>query len=174
MKFLVSLLVVLLTASPAFAGRKIAQACSPVAVLINPTDTQSLDCVNLIDNTATNNATLSTCHTSEDWFVAPADLRVSNLRVLADTAPGTTGGTDTRTVSLAWDPPGATALAASTVMSCTLSGTATTCGTTSDTAVTIPKNSPVTVTVSSLTSPSAPDASSELNASFCFSTAPTP
>lgn len=181
MKFITSLalaLVLFVTAAPPALAKKAPQnVCQPRTLLINPSDTQTHDCVNLIDNTFTANSTFSTCHTSEDWFISSMPLKFWGLRVDIDTAPGTTGGTDTREIAVAWDPPGAGALTTSSAAStssafgCTLSGTATSCVDPSSDATTVPANSPLTIRASSSTSPSAPDAGSELRISFCV--APT-
>lgn len=179
MKFITSLVLALVlfvtAAPPAFAKKSQSDVCIPHVVLVNPTDTQTFDAINLVDNTFTNNATSSTAHLSEDWFIVPTALKFWGLRVEIDTAPGTTGGTDTRAINLSWDPPGATGLthsaasASDASFGCTLSGAETTCVDVSRSGTIVPVGSPTTIRMNANGSPSAPDAASELRISFCMS-----
>ncbi|MBY0400825.1 hypothetical protein K2X89_11045 [Myxococcota bacterium] len=163
-RFLVLALVAVLSAGNAYAD---VPECAPIAVAINPSDTQTADCINLLDRTITTNTTLATCHAGEDDFIAPIPLVFTSIRARVDVAPGTTGGTDIRTVALVWDPPGATAATASGNVACSITGTGTTCTSPSGNKQTIPAGSTVSIRHTAVSSPSAPDAAAELLVSVC-------
>jgi hypothetical protein len=153
------------------AGKKAQEACSVIAVNPNPTDTQTPDYVNLVDLTLTNNATPATGHAAEDDFIAPVPMRFTSIAYTVDVAPGTTGGTDTRQVALAWDPPGATTVQVSTQLACTMSGAAVNCISESGKAQHVPVGSTVTLQLSSAAGASAPDAAAIAAVSLCASVA---
>lgn len=171
-RFLSVLLVALVAfASPALAAKKAQETCIPILLTINPSDTQTSDAINLSDGTITSNATVATAHAGEDTFLTNIPLKFSAIKAIVDVAPGTTGGTDTRTITVQWDPPGATALQSSTVTNgfgCTISGTGTTCTGASSNATYVPVGSTVSIRHSAIGSPSAPDAAAELGVAFCM------
>jgi hypothetical protein len=177
-KFLSVLLLSLLVAAPSFAAEKGGVICSPELIVINPSDTQTTDAINLADHTITSNATAATAFAGEDSFLTNVPLTFTSLKAVVDAAPGTTGGTDTRTITVQWDPPGAVTLQNSVVtgttpstrgsFGCTISGTATSCTAHSNRGVTVPSGSTVALRVSSVSSPSAPDAAAELGLAFCM------
>lgn len=181
-RFLSLILLALLVAGPAAADPKATDACQVRNFVINPSDTQTIDMINLADGTITSNATAATAFAGEDSFVTNVPLQFSKLRAIVDVAPGTTGGTDTRTITVNWDPPGATGLTNSVVtgttpstrgsFGCTISGTSTSCVSNSSRGAFVPTGSTVAIRVSMTASPSAPDAAAELGLSFCMT--PTP
>lgn len=178
-KFLTLFLALaLLVAGPAFADPKAHEACQMKNLVINPSDTQTVDEINIADGTITSNATAATAFAGEDQFLTNVPLVFSKLKAVVDVAPGTTGGTDTRTITVNWDPPGATGLTNSVVTSstvgargsfgCTITGTATTCTSGTGRGQLVPTGSTVAIRVSMTASPSAPDAAAELGLSFCM------
>lgn len=177
-KILSLVLLALLVAGPAMADSKATEACQIQNFVINPSDTQTIDMINLADGTITSNATAATAFAGEDSFVTNVPLQFSKLRAIVDVAPGTTGGTDTRTVTVSWDPPGAVGLQNSVVtgntpstrgsFGCTITGTSTNCVSNSSRGVFVPTGSTVAIRVSSLASPSAPDAAAEIGLAFCM------
>lgn len=183
-KFLSVLLLSLLIGAPAFGAEKSGDICNPKFLFINPSDTQTNDPINLATGAiGTPNATWATAFATVDTFVTNVPLTFTSLKAVVDVAPGTTGGTDTRTITVAWDPPGATGLQNSVVtgttpttrgsFGCTISGTATTCTAHSNRGVTVPTGSTVAIRVNMAASPSAPDAAAELGLAFCMTpTAP--
>lgn len=182
-KTLALILLALLVAGPSFAGTKADDLCAQKLIVINPSDTQTIDMINLADGTITSNATAATAFAGEDSFVTNVPLTFNKLKATVDVAPGTTGGTDTRTITVSWDPPGATGLQNSVVtgstpstrgsFGCTISGTATTCTANSGRGVQVPLGSTVAIRVSMTASPSAPDAAAELGLAFCMTPSST-
>lgn len=177
-KILALVLLALLVAGPALADPKVTESCQVQNFVVDPDDTSGgHQAINLADGTATANATFSTAFAGEDQFVTTVPLKFSALRAVIGTAPG---GVTVRTLTVAWDPPGAGALTQSVItgttastrgsFGCAITGTATSCTSgASGKGVTIPAGSLVTLR---LTNTGAVAAASELGLSFCMT--PTP
>jgi hypothetical protein len=174
---LIGIVLIVMAAPAAFADSKAHEGCNPKFITIDPDDGQTATQINLSDGTITANAVATAAFAAEDTFITNVPLKFSNLRAIINTAPGTTGGTDTRTITVNWDPPGATPLQSSSVsgtlpaargsFGCVLTGTATTCNSFGK-GVFVPIGSTVAIRVNSIISPSAPDAATELGLSFCM------
>lgn len=172
-KILSLVLLALLVAGPSFADQRIHEQCGFKTIVVDPDDTSGGNtAINLADGTITPNTTWATAFAGEDNWNNSLPLKFSNLRVLLGTAPA---GVTSRTVTVAWDPPGATGLSGSVVTSntigargsfgCTITGTATSCIDRSGRGVLVPANSVLAIRVQNT---GAVAAATELGLSFCM------
>lgn len=179
-KILSLVLLALLVAGPALADPKTHEGCQVRNIVVDPSDVSGgHTAINLADNTITDNATWSTAFAGEDNFVTNVPLKFSALRALVGTAPA---GVTVRTITVAWDPPGAGALTQSVItgttpstrgsFGCSITGTATTCtsGMSGKGAI-IPVGSTVAIRMSNT---GAVAAATELGLSFCMTPVPQP
>ena len=143
--------LVLLVAGPALADSN--RECAPIAVNINPTETQATDdYINLTDET------FSTTAAAEDEFTVPVNLNAHSLRVDVDVAPS---GTDKWDITVIDD-------GAATAVTCSITGTATTCESAFSAVATIAKGSDLTVLVDSGNGASDPALAAEMRIAFCL------
>jgi hypothetical protein len=141
-------LVVALFATPALAD---VGSCYIVSNAINPTEAGATDdIINLADGS------FSATAANEDEFVVPVRVEATNLRVDVDVAPS---ANDTWLISVADD-------GTATPLSCSITGTATSCA--SFSGATLAAGSDVTVIVDSSTGTADPDAAAEIRFSFCL------
>lgn len=119
--FLLSILSIMFIMVPLSACADVTKACQVVGSEINPTEAQASDnFINLMDGTS------SVVQASEDSFVAPIELLVSDITAKVDVAPGANDSYVIYFVADAVRVPGLT---------CTISGTGTECNTGNDSAL---------------------------------------
>lgn len=172
-KILSLVLLALLVAGPALADPKSTETCQLKFMVFDPSDVSGgHTAVNLADNTITDNATWVTAFAGEDQFVTNVPIKFSSLRAIVGTAPA---GVTVRTITVAWDPPGASPLTQSVITSstagargsfgCSITGTATSCVSGSRQGVQIPTGSLVSIRMSNT---GAVAAATEMGLSFCM------
>ena len=124
-----------------------------VTVEINPTEAGATDdFINLVDNT------FSTTETDEDMFLVSTAVKIDNLRVEVDVAPG--AGNDDWKVTVRDD-------AASSTLTCAIDETATNCNDAVG-AATVAANSKLDILVDSSGGAADPTAAAVMTISFCI------
>lgn len=177
--FVLFLSLALLVAGPAFADPKSHEACQVRMNVVNPSDVSGgFTAINIASNASTDNATFATAYGFQDNWITNVPMKLSNLKVLVDVAPA---GVTSRTVTVSWDPPGATGLTNSVVtgttpstrgsFGCTITGTATSCSDVSGRGVRIPVGSTVALRMANT---GAVAAAAEIGISYCMTPSPQP
>jgi len=152
MRIFVLALVAIFIASPALAADK--RDCQIISNAINPTEAGATDdYVNLADGT------FSATVADEDEFVVPTPVSVWGLWADVDVAPS---ANDTWAISVVDD-------GTATVVTCSITGTDTSCASDGFTAATVAGGSDLTVLIDSSTGTADPDAAAEIRFGFCVS-----